>query len=105
MSGAANPARGEASLTIGGETVLLRPTFAALVEAEEALGPLLALVERAAEGRLTLAETARLVWHCIAAPGARPTVETVGEALTELGLAKTAPILKTLLGQIVHGDV
>jgi hypothetical protein len=104
MSGAANPMRGEARLSIGGETVLLRPTFAALVAAEEALGPLLALVERAAEGRLTPSEIARLVWHCIAEPRPELTVEKVGEALTEMGLTKAAPILKTLLGQILHGE-
>jgi hypothetical protein len=105
MSGAANPLRGEASLVIGGETIVLRPTFAALVAAEAALGPLFALVERAAEGKLSLGEIARLAWHCIASPRAELTIETVGEALAELGLAKTAPILKTLLTQILHGRV
>jgi hypothetical protein len=103
MSGAANALRGEASLVIGGETIVLRPTFAALVAAEEALGPLFALVERAAEGKLSLGEIARLTWHCIASRPAELTVEKIGEALAELGLAKTAPILKMLLTQILHG--
>lgn len=105
MSAPANRARGEASLVIGGETILLRPTFAALVAAEAALGPLFALVERAAEGKLSLGEIARLIWHCIASPRAELTVEKVGEALAEMGLAKVAPILKTVLTQILHGDV
>ena len=60
----ANAARGEAGLAIGGETLVLRPSFEALVAAEAELGSLFALVERAAEGRLTLAETAALFWHC-----------------------------------------
>jgi hypothetical protein len=42
-----NPARGEAAIEIAGAVVTLRPTFEALVAAEEELGPLFALVERA----------------------------------------------------------
>ena len=52
----ANPHRGEASLQVGGEVLVLRPSFSALVAAEEELGPLFALVERASEGRLALGE-------------------------------------------------
>ena len=61
----ANPARGEASLRVAGEALVLRPSFEALVSAEGELGPLFALVDRAAEGRLSLAETAALFWHCV----------------------------------------
>lgn len=103
MSATANPARGEASLTIGGRTILLRPSFAALVAAEAALGPLFGLVERAAAGELKIGEVAELVWHCIAERAEGLRVEEVGEALAELGLARVAPILKTLLTQILHG--
>jgi Phage tail tube protein, GTA-gp10 len=45
---------------------VLRPTFAALVAAEEELGPLFALVERAASGTLKLSEMVALFWHCLA---------------------------------------
>ena len=55
-----NPARGEATLVIAGRPHVLRPTFNALVCAEEELGPLFALVERAGEGQLRLAEIAML---------------------------------------------
>ncbi|MGQ0660224.1 GTA-gp10 family protein [Sphingosinicella sp.] len=82
--------------------MVLRPSFEALVAAEEELGPLFALVERAAEGRLTLAETAALFGHC--ADGRVPR-ERIGEALVEMGLAKAAPALRALLGQILHGRV
>jgi hypothetical protein len=54
----ANPARGEAALRVNGEALVLRPTFAALVAAEGELGPLFALVERAADGQLGLTELA-----------------------------------------------
>ncbi len=99
----ANPARGEAKLRVGGEALVLRPSFEALVAAEGELGSLFALVERAAEGRLTLAETAALFWHCVTERPEAVTRERVGAAVTEMGLARTAPILKLLLTQILQG--
>ncbi|HST37841.1 MAG TPA: GTA-gp10 family protein [Allosphingosinicella sp.] len=102
MSGRANPARGEAALAVGGETLVLRPSFAALVAAEEELGSLFSLVERAAVGGLRLAETASLFWHCA---GGGATREAIGEALAEQGLAKATPVLKALLTQILQGRV
>lgn len=105
MTRPANPARGEARLVVGGEALLLRPSFAALVAAEDELGPLFALVERAAEGKLKLGETASLIWHCVAERPEGCTRERVGEALAELGLAKAAPALKMLLTQILQGRV
>ncbi|HEX8578004.1 MAG TPA: gene transfer agent family protein [Allosphingosinicella sp.] len=103
MSGGANPVRGEAALCVGGEALVLRPSFEALVAAEEELGPLFALVERAAEGRLTLAEMAALFWHCAAGRGEGVTRERIGAAIAEMGLAGVAPALKALLGQILQG--
>jgi hypothetical protein len=103
MTRPANPARGEASICVGGEAILLRPSFAALVVAEEELGPLFALVERAAAGELRLGEMAALFWHCAAARGEGLTRERIGEALAELGLARAAPVLKVLLTQILQG--
>ena len=100
---AANPARGEASLLVGGELLVLRPSFEALVAAEEELGPLFALVERAADGGLKLSEMAALFWHCVAARPEGLTRERVGAALAELGLAKATPALRMLLMQILQG--
>jgi hypothetical protein len=101
--GQANPARGEAALSVGGERLVLRPSFEALVAAEEELGPLFALVERAAEGRLTVAEMAALFWHCAATRQPGVTRERIGAAIAETGLAGVAPVLKSLLGQILQG--
>jgi hypothetical protein len=97
-----NPARGEAAIVVGGEPLVLRPSFAALVAAEAELGPLFALVERAAEGRLTLAEMAALFCHCSGGATAR---ERIGETIAEVGIAKAAPALRVLLGQIMQGRV
>ena len=104
MSGA-NPARGEAALVVGGQTLVLRPSFEALVAAERELGSLFALVERAAEGRLTLVETAALFWHCVKERPDGLTRERIGAAVAELGLARVAPVLKVLLQQILQGRV
>ncbi len=61
----ANPVRGEAALRVGGAELVVRPSFQALVAAEGELGPLFELVERAGEGKLSLAEAAALIWHCL----------------------------------------
>jgi hypothetical protein len=97
-----NPQRGEAGLEIAGRTVLLRPSFAALVAAEEELGPLLALVERAARGELRLAEIAALFWHCLSDRDDF-TREGLGDAVLAAGLAACVAPLRVLLGQILRG--
>ncbi|MBO9726926.1 MAG: gene transfer agent family protein [Novosphingobium sp.] len=99
----ANPLRGEALLEIGGAAHVLRPSFTALVAAEEELGPLFALVERAGAGQLRLSELAALFWHCLA-PRSALTREAVGEAVMAQGLAACAVPLRVLLGQILKGS-
>lgn len=98
MSAGANAARGEARLF----DWTLRPTFGALVAAEEELGSLLALVQRAADGNLKLSEMATLFWHCLEEKHglARDDLEA---AVIEAGLAAVTPALKSLLGQILRG--
>ncbi|KQU53091.1 hypothetical protein ASG67_09635 [Sphingomonas sp. Leaf339] len=99
----ANVARGEAALRVNGEAVVLRPSFAALVAAEGELGPLFALVDRAAEGRLGLGETVALFWHCVAGRPDWLTREVMGDAVAAGGLAAATPVLRVLLGQILAG--
>jgi Phage tail tube protein, GTA-gp10 len=99
----ANPARGEAVLRLENAALMLRPTFAALVAAEEEIGPLFALVEHAASGALTLSEMVALFWHCLAERPDGLTREAFGEAVARAGLAASTPALKVLLGQILGG--
>jgi hypothetical protein len=99
----ANPARGEASLRINGEMLVLRPSFTALVAAEQEIGPLFALVERAAEGRLGLGEMVGLFWHCLRDRPDGLTREGFGEGVAAGGLAEATPCLRLLLGQILGG--
>jgi len=103
VSAPANPGRGEAALLVGGEALKLRPSFEALVAAEEELGPLFALVERAAAGGLRLSEMAALFWHCADGPPEGLSRERIGAAIAERGLAGVSPVLKVLLGQILQG--
>ncbi|PLK27414.1 gene transfer agent family protein [Novosphingobium sp. TH158] len=102
MSAGANPLRGEAELLVAGRPRVLRPTFSALVAAEEELGPLFALVERAGEGQLRIAEMAALFWHCLNDRDGL-TREVVGEAVAQAGLAACALPLRALLAQILQG--
>jgi len=100
---AANPLRGEAAIEVAGITHVLRPTFSALVAAEEELGPLIALVERAGAGQLRLAEMATLFWHCLTGEH-NLTRDAVGEAISTKGLATCTAPLRMLLSQILKGS-
>lgn len=99
----ANPARGEAVLALENAALMLRPSFAALVAAEEEIGPLFALVERAASGALTLSEMVALFWHCLVDAPDGLTRAAFGEAVAKAGLAAATPALRVLLGQILGG--
>lgn len=100
MSRSVNPVRGEASVA----GIMLRPSFAALVAAEEELGPLFALVERAAAGKLKLSEMVALFWHCRFEAPADVSRDAFSDAVADAGLAAATPALKTLLGQILGGQ-
>ena len=103
MSDRANSLRGEAELLVDGQRLILRPSFTALVAAEEELGSLFDLVERAANGRLMLSEIAGLFWHVIRDRPTDLTRENFGEAMMAQGLAGVTPALKILLKQILQG--
>jgi hypothetical protein len=97
-----NALRDEARLVVKGDEHLLRPTFAALIAAEDEIGPLFALVERAGAGDLRLSEITALFWHCIVGRE-NLTREDVGDAIAAQGLAASAKPLRALLGAILKG--
>jgi Phage tail tube protein, GTA-gp10 len=94
----ANALRGEAM--VAGHK--LRPSFTALVAAEDELGPLFALVERAAAGELKLSEMVALFWHCLDDKTAENRPDFC-DAVASGGLAAATPALRILLGQILAG--
>lgn len=98
-----NAARGEAAIRVGSADIILRPSFAALTAAEEEIGPLFAMVERAGEGRLTLAEIVALFWHCATNLPDGMDRERFGEAVVAGGLMRATPPLKQIIGQILQG--
>ena len=102
MSEAANPHRGETSLVLQGVEHVLRPTFNALVAAEQELGSLFTLAERASGGELKLSELATLFWHCLRE---HDTLDRAAfcDALVEAGLSAAAPVLRALLVQVLKG--
>ena len=102
MTGA-NRFRGEASLQVAGETLILRPTFGALIAAEEELGSLFELVERAAEGQLMLQQIVALFDHLSRGRPEAITRERIGEAVVETGLAGITPLLNQVLTQVLQG--
>lgn len=99
----ANALRGETTLTISGRSYLLRPTFEALVAAEEELGSLLTLVETASQGALSLAQMSCLVWHCLPLQD-RPDRSHVGDGLLEMGLIEATKPVRMILSQILRGS-
>lgn len=99
----ANAYRGEASIEVGGETLLIRPSFGALVAAEEELGSLFELVECAAEGQLKLQQIVALFDHLSRGRPKAITRERIGETVVEKGLAGISPTLKIVLSQILQG--
>jgi len=99
----ANPARGEATFTVAGQAMTVRPSFASLVAAEQQVGPLFSLVETAAAGKLTLADTVGLVFHCLVDKPGDLTQAGLGEAVVSAGITVLTPVVQTLLGQIIKG--
>ncbi len=99
----ANPARGEAAFVVDGKAIVLRPTFEALIAAEAELGPLFALVERAAAGDLKLAEMTALFWHCcepLAEEREAYRLEIVGNAFERAVELGSTQYLYTLAEQL-----
>lgn len=103
MTRPANALRGEASLEVGGRVLILRPSFENLVAAEEELGSLFALVERASDGALTLKEISALLWHCLDGES-RPERASVGSAVMVMGLVQAIAPVRAILAQALQGE-
>ena len=99
----ANPHRGEIPLALGEHRLVLRPSFAALVQVEAEIGSLFAMIERAGAGGLALADITTLFWHCLAARDAFADRDAFGEALIKAGIANVTPAYRALVLAILEG--
>lgn len=91
-------------MRVGGADLILRPSFSALVAAEEELGSLFALVERAGQGGVRLTEIVALFWHCLGERPVELTRERLGEAVAGVGLRGVMPAVTVLLRQVMLGS-
>ncbi len=103
MTRPANALRGEASLMVEGQNLVLRPSFENLVAAEDELGSLFALVERASGGALTLNEICALLWHCLP-NNQRPDRAAIGAAVLAMGLVNATEPVRAILAQALQGQ-
>jgi hypothetical protein len=99
----ANPVRGEVPLALGPMSLVLRPTFSALVAAESEMGSLLALLERAGSGDVRLSDMGPLFWHSLAGAGPELDRGTFEAALLEAGLARLLTPYRQLLAAVFGG--
>lgn len=104
MAHSANVHRGEAALTLGGITYRLRPSFEALVRAEEEIGSLIALVERAGTGVLGIKDIAVLLHNCAIAGGHDVSRDDFAAALLEEGISASIPALRSILSGLMGSD-
>ena len=103
MNHQANTLRGEAEFICAGETLRLRPSFENLVAAEEEIGSLFALVERASQGGMTVSEITALLWYCTDKDPRPPRAE-LGKAVLEMGLVKATKPVRAILAQVLQGQ-
>ncbi len=82
----ANKARGEVKLELGGETYVLRPTFGAVCEIEDAIGANLFDMGRKLErAEITARDLVKFTQACIAQSGTSIDVDKLGEAIVAQG--------------------
>ncbi len=99
----ANSARGEAQFMIGDRAYIIRPSFAALVAAEDEIGSLFDFVDRAAAGKALMSEVIALFWHCLVDSHVMNR-DRFSEALAAMGMVGLTPILRVILRQILQGQ-
>ena len=99
---ALNAHRGETAVRLGGETIVLRPTFECLAEIESALGEgLLATARRVAHSGLGFRDAAALIAAGSKAAGRSLDPRWLRQALLDAGLVGlSAPLCAFLVGAV-----
>jgi len=82
----ANKARGEVTLNLGGEVYVLRPTFGAVCEIEDAIGTNLFDMGRKLErAEITAQDLVKFTHACILQSGASIELDKLGERIVAQG--------------------
>jgi Phage tail tube protein, GTA-gp10 len=90
----ANSARGEVSLRLGGETYVLRPTFGAVCEIEDALGSSLYEIGRRLESaEITARDLVAFAHACVSSAGYTVDRDYLGALIVESGVHATIATL------------
>ncbi len=88
---------------LGDHSFSFRPSYAALVAAEDDIGPLFALVERASSGTMKLSEMIAMLWHCRVDMLPDMTRADFAAHCVEAGLAHVTPLFRRLMEQALGG--
>lgn len=100
----ANPHRGDVLLSLPSGDLVLRPSFQALVAAEQEIGSLLALAARASTDGVPLQKMAVLFHHCArAVDPAVPDADVLGQRMLAAGLMPCLDAFQSLLAGLL-GD-
>lgn len=106
MTVQANSARGEAVFRVQDQAILMRPSFAAIIAAEDSLGPMLALAIAAGEGKVALSHIVELFAACAVAAGDGPcpTKDEIADLVVQAGLQAALEPYHALLSAILKGQ-
>ena len=98
----ANPIRGETSLQLGSEEIVLRPTFDAISKIEAVLGiGGVEILERFTRGRIGVRELAVILTEFAQASGATVTLKAMGEKVVEFSYREcVGPAIQALKAAI-----
>ena len=103
QSDKANPLRGEVEIMLAGKPRVMRPTFAAIMEIEAALGGVVPLARRAAKGEFGLRDLAVVIHAGLKGAGGEDTLDEVGEAVLAAGVAHVTAPVRDFLTNVLSG--
>ena len=100
----ANKARGEVALTLGGDVLVARPTYTAIVETRENTGHALGESFRRVRD-CDVVEMAQVLGPCLRAAGNKLTDAQVGERIVDMGILKAVDECALLIENMLTGGV
>src|SRR3990167_5778165 len=98
-----NKERGELAIVLGDDRLVLSPRFKRIARVESALGrSLVTVMSEMTQGRgMSTNELATTIYLLADQP--KPTVDEIGEMITESGLMKVLPQMEAVFERIFYG--